>query len=183
MSDAGMMGDSSFEKRLRDNVQRLEGEIKSLERLLAAQIQRAVAETAHVKEKLASDIDHVQDLAEQSRIAAKEANAKTDSANDTHFKNVNEFNARMEKVVTEQASKEWADGFEKTVAALNDARQSEIRAGDAALSARVTILENRNIQVAGKEEGIKLSASTLYAALAVAVLLIAIITFASKLMH
>jgi hypothetical protein len=47
--------------------------------------------------------------------SAKEAITKSEVATQRHFDSVNEFGARMKEVVTNQASKEWAEGFEKEI--------------------------------------------------------------------
>lgn len=169
MSDPGMLGDSGFEKRLRDNVQRLEESIDSQGELVEEKIGRVDDAVKHLKE-----------LVEQDRRALRDATVEKNSETATHFASINEFNHRMEKVVNEQASKELVAGIENAVAAKFEAQTATVRALEGTLGARLTALESRNTQVRGKEEGIKLSATTLYAALGATVLLITIIVFVSK---
>jgi uncharacterized protein YhaN len=107
-------------------------------------------------------ISHVEKLQNLTQSSAREAILKSEDAVKTHFASVNEFNDRMKTVVTERASQQWAEGFEKST------------------DARIKALESKDSQGEGLSQGIRITAGFLISALTITTLVISLVVFVSK---
>jgi hypothetical protein len=107
-------------------------------------------------------ISHVEKLLSLTQSTAREATTKSEEAIKTHFASVNEFNDRMKAVVNQQASKEWAEGFEKST------------------DLRFKAIEIRDSQREGRSQGIKITTGFLITALTVATMVISTVIIVSR---
>jgi uncharacterized protein YhaN len=135
-----------------------EGLCKALDEKISALDKLQNEKFSHMNDM----ISHVEKLLNLTQNAAREAILKSEDGVKVHFASVNEFNTRMKAVVDEQASKEWAEGFEKST------------------EARFKAIESRDNQREGRSQGVKITAGFLVSALMIFTLVITIVIFISK---
>lgn len=120
-------------KATTERLARLESILAAFKELMDEREKRYNAEWGAQRREAAKAFANAEIALTKSEAVKDLAASKLEEATKIHFANVNEFNKRMEKVVSEQASKEWATGFEKST------------------SARLTLLETAQATKAGED--------------------------------